>query len=209
MPAVARLAVAALLLILWPAPPAAAQAWPSAFAPHVIRVTKASGLEDPGGLPDADWIHLHRGHHSAPDAVQATLRVRLYRNNSAYEEEAITQSGLSQIRFVVHGVDVSGWLPLDRDDFTWILHIDNAGLNGLADGIHDISTEVQGTARASYQPAPIFVHVTRGRAVSDLVPIMSGSVSPTLLDAGPHVQYVRASERQWRAYPLEPEVERP
>ena len=102
---------------------------------------------------------------------------------------------------------MSGWLPLDRDDFTWTLHIDNPGLNGLADGIHDISTEVQGAARASYKPAPIFVHVTRGRAVSDLVPIMAGSVSPTLIDAGPHVQYVRAADRQWRAYPVEPEVE--
>ena len=135
------------LVLLVGCAPAAAQGWPSAFAPNVIQVSKASGLEDPGGLPDAAWIHLHRGHHSAPDAVQATLRVRLYLNNSGYDEVAITQSGLTQIRFLVHGVDVSGWLPLDRDDFTWLLHIDNAGLNGLADGIHDISTEVQG-ARA-------------------------------------------------------------
>ena len=100
--------------------------------------------------------------------------MRLYRNNSGYDEVAITASGLTQIRFLVHGVDVSGWLALDRDDFTWNLHIDNPGLNGLADGLHDISTEVQGPARDSYKPAPIFVHVTRGRAVSDLVPIMAG-----------------------------------
>jgi hypothetical protein len=207
VPAAARSVLAAALVLLGVPATSAAQAWPSALAPHVIQVSKASGLEDPGGLPDAAWIHLHRGHHSAPDAVQAMLRVRFYLNNSSYDEVAITQSGLSQIRFLVHGVDVSGWLPLDRDDFTWNLHIDNPGLNGLADGIHDISTEVQGAARPNYKPAPIFVHVTRGRAVSDQVPIMAGSVSPSLIDAGPHVQYVRAADRQWRAYPLEPEVE--
>lgn len=202
-----RACTTTLLLVLAAAATAGAQSWPSALAPHVIEVTKASGLEDPGGLPDPAWIHLHRGHHSAPDAEQATLRVRLFLNNSGYEEVAITQSGLTQIRFLVHGVDVSGWLPLSQDVFTWLLHIDNPGLDGLADGLHDISTEVQGAARSSFKPAPIFLHVTRGRAVSDLVPIMAGSVSPTLIDAGPHVQYVRAADRQWRAYPVEPEVE--
>ncbi len=201
-----RVAASVCVAVIAAASGAAAQGWPSAFAPNVIQVSKATGLEDTGGLADASWIHLHRGHYSAPEALQASLRLRLYLNNSGYDEVAITQSGLSQVRFLVHGVDVSGWLSLDRDDFTWTLDIDNPGLNGLTDGLHDISTEVQGAARASYKPAPIFLHVTRGRAISDLVPIMAGSVSPTLIDAGPHVQYVRATDRQWRAYPIEPEV---
>ena len=174
-----------------------------ALAPS-IRVARRRA-RNPGGLPAPTGSPLAATtRHPTPPGDPTRP---LYRNNSAYEEVAITQGGLSHIRFLVHGVDVSGWLPLDRDDFTWNLHIDNPGLNGLADGIHDISTEVQGTARATFKPAPIFVHVTRGRAVSDLVPIMAGSVSPTLIDAGPHVQYVRAAERQPRAYPIEPEVE--
>src|SRR5262245_43610635 len=98
---VALFALATLAAIVTPA---VAQSWPRATAPHIVRITKAAGLEDPGGLPDAQWIHLHRGHHSAPEALQATLRVRLYRNNSVYEETPIVGSGLTQIRFLVHGV---------------------------------------------------------------------------------------------------------
>ena len=174
VPIALTVALFALAVLVTTATPARAQSWPRATAPHVVQVTKDVGLEDPGGLPDAQWIHLHRGHHTAPDAAQATLRVRLYTNNSAYEETPIVGSGLTQIRFLVHGVDVSGWLALDRNDFTWLLHIDNAGLDGLLDGIHDISVEVNGAARDSYMPAPIFVHITRGRSVSPDVPIMAG-----------------------------------
>ena len=195
------------LAVLFGAAPAAAQSWPRATAPNVIQISKEVGLEDPGGLPDSQWIHLHRGHHTAPDAVQATLRVRLFADNSVYNETPILGSGLTQVRFLVHGVDVSGWLALASNDFTWVLHIDNAGLNGLLDGIHDISVEVNGPARNDYMPAPIFVHITRGRAVSPDVPIMGASVGSMILDAGPYVQYVRAADRHFRAYPLAPEVE--
>ena len=207
VPIALTVAQLALAVLVTTATPARAQSWPRATAPHVVQVTKDAGLEDPGGLPDAQWIHLHRGHHTAPDAAQATLRVRLYTNNSVYEETPIVGSGLTQIRFLVHGVDVSGWLALDRNDFTWLLHIDNAGLDGLLDGIHDISVEVNGAARDSYMPAPIFVHITRGRSVSPDVPIMATSVGSMIVDAGPHVQYVRAADRQFRAYPLAPEAE--
>jgi hypothetical protein len=40
-------------------------AWPDARAPHIIEITKVAGLEDPGGLVDRQWIHLHRGHQQA------------------------------------------------------------------------------------------------------------------------------------------------
>lgn len=43
--------------------------WPLATAPHIIHLAKVAGLEDPGGLPDSQWLHLHRGHGAVTDGL--------------------------------------------------------------------------------------------------------------------------------------------
>lgn len=175
--------------------------WPLAGAPHLIEVTKSSGLEDPGGLPDPDWIHLHRGHHSAPDAAQATLKVRLLQNANYWNEIPWASSGLTRARVLVRGVPVAGWVPIDQIDGIAV-SIDAPGFDGVPDGVHDLSVEVDGPSRRDYRPAPIFVHVTKGRPVSPLVPILSDYAR-----AGPHVTYVDAADRRFRGYPMDPRAE--
>lgn len=43
--------------------------WPLATAPHIIHLAKVAGLEDRGGLPDSQWLHLHRGHGAVTDGL--------------------------------------------------------------------------------------------------------------------------------------------
>jgi hypothetical protein len=175
--------------------------WPLADAPHLIEITKAGGLEDPGGLRDADWIHLHRGSTSAPDALEATLKVRLLRDANYYNEIPWAASGLTQARVLVRAVPVTGWLPIDQIDGVRV-SIDAAGFDAVPDGVHDLGIEVEGPARRDSKPAPIFLHITKGRAVSPLVPILSDYAR-----AGPHVTYVSAAERRLRGYPMDPRAE--
>jgi hypothetical protein len=176
-------------------------AWPLADAPHLIEITKASGLEDPGGLPDPDWIHLHRGHHSAPDALQATLKVRLLQNANYYSEIPFASSGLARARVLVRAAPVTAWVPIDQIDGVTV-HVDAPGFDAVPDGVHDLSIEVDGAARRDYKPAPIFIHVTKGRPVSPLVPILSDYAR-----AGPHATYVSAADRRFRGYPMDPRAE--
>ena len=52
-------------------------------SPLIINIPHAGTSLPPGyaerlsdaarGLPDTDWIHLHRGHHAAPDALTGGL----------------------------------------------------------------------------------------------------------------------------------------
>lgn len=170
--------------------------WPLATAPHIIHLAKVAGLEDPGGLPDSQWLHLHRGHGSAADADRATIGAELRANGSPWALIPFAQSGLTRARYLVHGAPVSDWLPLDQVN-NFVLQIDNAGFGAVTDGLHDVSLEVEGPRRLEYKPAPLFLHLTKGRAVSPLVPIISNNVR-----VGPHVVYVQASERQFRGYPL-------
>ncbi len=195
-------ALALLGALLWTgAGRAQGGAWPLADAPHLIEITKASGLEDPGGLSDSDWLHLHRGHHSAPDAAQATLRVRLLQNANYWTEIPWATSGLTRARVLVRSTPVTSWLPIDQIHGV-VVHLDAPGFDAVPDGVHDLSVEVEGPARHDYKPAPIFVHVTKGRAVSPLVPILSDYAR-----AGPHVTYVSAAERQFRGHPMDPRAD--
>lgn len=176
-------------------------AWPDARAPHIIEITKVAGLEDPGGLPDRQWIHLHRGHHSAPDALTATIHVRLLRNANYWDEIPWSSSALTRGRVSVRGTPITGWLPVAQLDGT-VVSIDAPGMADVPDGIHDLSVEVEGPSQQQYKPAPIFVHLTRGRAVSAQVPIISDYVR-----AGPHVVYVGATERRFRGRPADPRAQ--
>jgi hypothetical protein len=56
------LALVVLAVVAATAGSAIAQSWPRATADNVIQISKEVGLEDPGGLPDSQGIHLHRGH---------------------------------------------------------------------------------------------------------------------------------------------------
>jgi hypothetical protein len=176
-------------------------AWPLADAPHLIEITKVQGLEDPGGLPDSDWVHLHRGHHAAPDALTATLQVRLLERGNYWTEIPPASSGLSRLRVLVRGTAVTPWLPIDQ---MAAIRLDLATpeLSALPDGVHDLTIDVEGAARRDYRPAPIFVHITTGRPVSPLVPILSDYAR-----AGPHVTYVNAAGRRFRGYPMDPRAE--
>lgn len=181
--------------------PAAQVAWPSADAPHIIEITKAAGLEDPGGLADAHWIHLHQHHPTATDAPTATIAVRLLQNGNYWTTIPFAQSGLTRGRVTIHGVPLTDWLPVAQLD-GFVVRLDAPSLASLPDGIHDLSITVEGAAQMDYKPAPIFVHVTKGQPVSPQVPILSDYVR-----AGPHPLYVNAGQRQFRGYPADPRAE--
>lgn len=191
---VALIAVAFSVALL---PGAAQVSWPSSNAAHIIEITKVAGLEDPGGLADSHWIHLHRHHPTATEAVSATIGLRLLRNANYWDTIPFDASGLTRGRVVVRGVPISDWMPVAQLN-GFVVHIDAAGFDGVPDGIHDLSVVVEGPQQQDYKPAPIFVHLTKGRAVSPQVPIVSEYVR-----AGPHVPYVTASQRSFRGYPTD------
>lgn len=185
----------------WAVPSARQEPWPLADAPHLLEITKLAGLEDPGGLADSDWIHLHRGHGSAPDALTATVKVRLLERSNYWTEIPYASSGLTRARILVRGTAVTAWVPIDQVA-SIPLDVSTPAFARLPDGVHDLSVEVDGAARRDFRPAPIFVHVTTGQPVSPLVPILSDYAR-----AGPHVTYVSAADRRFRGYPMDPRVE--
>ena len=77
-----------------------------------------------------------------------------------------------EVKYTVHGVPVSDWLPAP---FVFTFSIDNPALDGLPDGVHDVSLDVRGVTanRMDFRPRPVYLHLARGRAMSRLVPIIS------------------------------------
>src|SRR6185295_7200167 len=113
-----RLSLAVFAILL--SGSASAQEWPLHFAEYSVEVVKAAGLEP----EDPHWMHLHVGHHTAADAAQVTLRVNIFRGSrSSAETLAPAESGID-IRYTVHGVAVSDWLP-PSSGFEFTLRIDN------------------------------------------------------------------------------------
>jgi hypothetical protein len=168
--------------------------WPDPWARWTIRILKAEGLE----MEDPRWMHLHRGHHTAAESETVRLRVEII-GASNYEILEPAQSGI-EIRYTVHGVPVSGWLA---SPFTYTLSIDNPALDTLADGFHDLSLEARGVARNDFKPHPVFVHMTRGRPLGTLVPIIAGDdqgAGPA--PEGPGVVYVDPANRRMTGYPM-------
>jgi DNA-binding beta-propeller fold protein YncE len=189
-----------VLLLLLLGGTASAQEWPLHFAPYSVEILKDSGLEP----EDPHWMHLHRGHHSATASESVRLRVNIFRGSrSASEVLSPAASGI-EIRYTVHGVPVSEWMS-PASPFT--LHIDNPALNALDDGFHDISVEVRGTNRDDFKPHRAFLHMTRGRAVSTLVPVIN-SVTGYNGDGdfGPAVVYVDSRQRRMVGHPADPRV---
>lgn len=190
------------VLVCLLAAPLAAQEWPLHFADTSIEVVKALGLEP----EDPHWMHLHAGHHTATPSSEVALQVKIFRGSrSAAETLTPAQTGV-EIRYTVHGVPVSDWLP-SSTSFEFTLRIDNPALDALDDGFHDISVEVRGADRARFKPHRAFLHMTRGRTVSTLVPIIN-SVTGYNGDGdfGPAVVYVDSRQRRMRGHPANPSV---
>jgi hypothetical protein len=190
-----------VLLLLFFAGSLSAQEWPLHFAPYSVEVLKASGLEP----EDPHWMHLHRGHHTAAPSESVALRVNIFRGSrSAGDVIAPAESGV-EIRYTVHGVPVSGWMS-PAGEFT--LHVDNPALDALDDGFHDISVEVRGTNHLDFQPHRAFLHMTRGRPVSTLVPIINSvtTYNGEGGDFGPAVVYVDSRQRRMAGHPADPRV---
>lgn len=189
------------LLAILAALSASAQEWPLHFAESSIEVIKGSGLEQ----EDPHWMHLHRGHHSAAESESVELRVKMFRGSrSAADVIAPEQSGV-EIRYTVHGVPVSEWLSPSTP---FVLRIDNPALDALADGFHDISVEVRGANRDRFKPHRAFLHMTRGRAVSTLVPLINSvtGYNGDGGDFGPGVVYVDSAHRRLRGHPASAQV---
>ena len=180
----------------------AAQEWPLHFAPYSVEVLKDSGLEP----EDPHWMHLHQGHHTAAPADAVRLRVNIFRGSrSAADTLAPSASGI-ELRYTVHGVPVSEWLA-PSGGFVFTLRIDNPALDSLADGFHDVSVEVRGANARDFKPHRAFLHLTRGRAVSTLVPLINGVTGyngPG--DFGPAAVYVDSRQRRMTGHPASPDV---
>lgn len=192
----------ALLVLLVVAAPLAAQEWPLHFADYSIEVVKGSGLEP----EDPSWMHLHVGHHSAAASDAVQLKVKIFRGSrSAADTLSPAASGVD-IRYTVHGVPVSDWLsPATNFEFT--LRVDNPALDGLTDGFHDISVEVRGADRLNFKPHRAFLHITRERPVSTLVPIINSVTGYNGAgDFGPAVVYVDSRHRRLKGHPANPAV---
>ena len=180
----------------------AAQEWPLHFAPVSVEVVKDSGLEP----EDPHWMHLHHGHHTAAESESVALRVNLFRGSrSAADVITPAESGI-ELRYTVHGVPVSDWLA-PSSGFKFTLRIDNPALDALTDGFHDISVEVRGASYRDFKPHRAFLHITRGRPVSTLVPIIN-SVTGYNGDGdfGPAVVYADSRQRRMAGHPANPNV---
>jgi hypothetical protein len=190
-----------LLLLLLLGGTASAQEWPLHFAPYSVEILKEAGLEP----EDPHWMHLHRGHHTAAPAESVTLKVNIFRGSrSAAEVIAPAESGV-EIRYTVHGVPVSNWMS-PASNFT--LHVDNPALNALDDGFHDISLEIRGPNHRDFKPHRAFLHMTRGRAVSTLVPLINSvtGYNGDGGDFGPAVVYADSRQRRMVGHPADPRV---
>jgi hypothetical protein len=189
------------LIVVLAAFSAFAQEWPLHFAESTVEIRKADGLEP----EDPHWMHLHRGHHSAAESASVQLRVNMFRGSRSAADVIDPQQSGIEIRYLVHGVPVSEWLS-PSTPFT--LHIDNPALDALSDGFHDISVDVRGPNRASFKPHRVFLHMTRGRAVSTLVPLINSvtGYNGDGGDFGPAVVYVDSSQRRMTGHPASPHV---
>lgn len=184
--------------------PIAAQEWPLHFAEYSLEVVKGAGLEP----EDPHWMHLHQGHHSAVPSDSVQLQVKIFRGSRSAADTLLPADSGIDVRYTVHGVPVSDWLP-PSSNFELTLRIDNPALDGLTDGFHDISVEVRGANRMNFKPHRAFLHMTRGREVSMLVPLINSVTSYNGEgDFGPAVIYVDSRQRRMTGHPASPNVTR-
>ena len=187
-----------ILLLLLLATGLSADEWPLHFAENTIEVLKSDGLEP----EDPHWFHLHQHHATAADSDAVTMRANVFRGSRSSDERIAAPN--IEIRYTVHGVPVSNWQS-PAAPFT--LRVDNPALDVLADGFHDVSVEVRGADRMRYKPLRAFLHLTRGRPVSTLVPVIAGVTGYNGDgDFGPAVVYVDSRHRRLTGVPANPRV---
>ena len=187
-------AVAAAVVGVWPGEPRAQSGdWPRHNAQWTLDIFKSAGTQP----DDLHWLEL-----TTPGA---TVGVALRVTSPTTLERPLAEFAGIQVRYLVHGVPVSGWLSTP---FTFTLAIDNPALDALPDGVHDLSLDVQATDRANYKPRPVYLHLARGRTVSPLVPILGRDVQygDYGVDWGSGVVYVDHAQRRQRGYPVESAV---
>ncbi|MFN0117106.1 MAG: fibronectin type III domain-containing protein [Elusimicrobiota bacterium] len=174
--------------------PLKAAEWPDPLAKKIISIYKVDGDE----MNDPIWMHLHQGHPTAKEDLRVTLGVQMY-DGAAWNVIAPESVGF-QMYYTIRDIPVSGLLSAP---FTFDLSIDNPALDGLEDGFHDISVVLVGdTTINDYKPTRAFLHITRGRPLSDTVPIIQ-----TDSNDGAGVVYVNRADRRAISYPLNPNVE--
>ncbi|HEX6087756.1 MAG TPA: hypothetical protein VF266_24710 [Thermoanaerobaculia bacterium] len=187
-----------LFLFLLLATGLSADEWPLHFAENTIEVLKDEGLEP----EDPHWMHLHQHHATAADSDAVTLRANVFRGSRSSSE--VVSAPNVEIRYTVHGVPVSPW---QSPNAPFTLRVDNPALNALDDGFHDVSVEVRGADRMRYKPLRAFLHLTRGRPVSTLVPVIAGVTGYNGDgDFGPAVVYVDSRQRRLTGVPANPNV---
>ncbi len=168
--------------------------WPLYGAYWTVYIHKVDGLEP----EDPRWMHLHHGHATAPEVHEVTVGVTLYGAGSW--EVMDPASAPIELRYTVHGVPVSGWMAPPA---YFTLDIDNPALDPLSDGFHDLSVDVRGD-RWNFRPKRAFLHMTRGRPVSTVVPIFEGDRIGQ--DFGPGLVYVDSRARRMTGHPANPAV---
>lgn len=167
-----RLILIVAFALAFTAPAHAQQAgWPLPWLPpdskaavFMIDIIKTTGNEMIAETHDPSWAHLHTGH-----APSVGLAVRIGSWYTLPGQKPLAEFTDLQLRYTVRGVPVSPWLTAP---FTYTLAIDNPSLPSL-DGLHDIAVEVQSVSRNDYSFRPIFLHLSRGRALAPDVPILS------------------------------------
>jgi hypothetical protein len=174
-------------------PSAQSSAWPRNDAKWTLDLVKLAGPN----MTEPSWIDL------VTPGASATVGLRI----TSMETLAQPVAGFTdiQVRYMVHGVPISDWLPTP---FTFNILISNPAFDSLPDGLHDISVDVMGSSKMDYKPRPMFLHLLRGKAVSPIVPLMSrdciycdyGS------DFGPGVFYVDPTGHRPHGHPVDPNV---
>jgi hypothetical protein len=91
-------------------------------------------------------------------------------------EKPLVEMNNVQVRWLVKGAPVSPWLT---PPFAFTLAVDNPALP-QTDGIFDISIDMQGDGKFGYTFTPLFLHLSRGRAVDPEVPVCSRDVHTTI-----------------------------
>ncbi|MBX2883317.1 MAG: hypothetical protein KTR32_25415 [Granulosicoccus sp.] len=187
---------------------AQAQDWPLHNAKWTIVLQKdINTVPAPHEPSDLRWLHLHRAHPTLPDANSNTIAPIIINGNDELDPAV---SGV-ELRYLVKGIPVSAWL---EPPFRFELRIDNPALAELPDGVHDLSAEVRGNARADFKPWRAFVHLSRDLSAGEPfgftrdVPIINEKQSRSNSDPhfGPGVVYVNPDERNQRGYPMRSDV---
>ena len=141
--------------------------WPSYQAPYLIQPEKVAGAE----MTDIYWSHLHQG---MPGYDSVTWGVPIIDYLSVPQDPG--QFTGNQLRYLVHDVAVSPWIdfttPLPGHkpmEFTIVASA--AVLDALPDGWHAVTIDVQGPLRNKFKFRPLYLHLSRGRTPSTIVPI--------------------------------------